>query len=438
MNAYSPDTIASQLVLRVLDGRQAGAEYRLGTGMTVSVGHAFGHDIVLRAPSTRGISLSIETDGPVPLLRVSQGTATMLARPIAAGECAQLPLYVPVSMGDLHFAIGDPESERWQEANTLSDAPVQAKTVAVEHADQVVDPAVPAHVGPPDLQRKLNGGLQFFQHRFRPVGEAMAIERRWPIYAIAVATLLLAILLYGPMRGFIGDNFDSAVSAQLMLKNEGFADVTVTKNPDGSLLVKGLVRNDAQLVKIRNLVANRLSGALIDVTTMDGIAAGISGMLTAQGIDAEARPGRGRTIVIDSEYLPGDRQEEIAAQIRKDVPILQRITFTINAERGEPVLQYFFASDTYGIASFVDGDPAYIATADGTKWFKGAAVPTGHVITDIGNGRVRFEREGKVEEINFGASDAEQAPAEPEQASKKMEQSATQDPNIATSGRKTL
>jgi type III secretion protein D len=96
---------------------------------------------------------------------------------------------------------------------------------------------------------------------------------------------------------------------------------------------------------------------------------------------------------------------------------LQRIFFTINAERGEPVLQYFFASDTYGIASFVDGDPAYIATADGTKWFKGAAVPTGHMITDIGNGRVRFEREGKIEEISFGASDAEQPAAEAEQTS---------------------
>ncbi|MEQ1537706.1 MAG: hypothetical protein ABL928_02165 [Sphingorhabdus sp.] len=415
MNAYSPHTITSQLVLRVLDGRQAGAEYRLGSGMAVGIGYAFGHDIVLRAPSTRGISLQIETGGAVPMLRVSQGTVTMLARPIAAGECAQLPLYVPVCMGDLNFAIGDPESERWHEANTLSDAPVQSNATALENQEQAADATVPALTGTTDLQRKINGGLHFFQQRFRPIGDALAVERRWPIYAIIMATLLLATLLYGPTDRLIGDSFSGPVAAQKMLQEEGFADVTVSKSPDGSLLIKGLVRNDSQLVKFRNLVANRLSGAVIDVNTMDGVAAGISDMLAAQGIDAEARPGRGRTLVIDSEYLPGDRQDEIAAQIRKDVPVLQRIFFRINAERGEPVLQYFFASDTYGIASFVDGDPAYIATADGTKWFKGAAVPTGHMITDIGNGRVRFEREGKIEELSFGPSEAEQPAAEAEQ-----------------------
>jgi hypothetical protein len=408
MNAYSPDAIAAQLVLRVLDGRQAGAEYRLGTDMTVSIGYAFGHDIVLRAPSTRGISLQIEMTAAVPLLRIAQGSVAMLARPVAAGECAQLPLYVPVSMGEINFAIGDPESERWQEASRLSDAPVQSSEAAPGDPQQPAGAPIAAVAGTADLQRKLNGGLQFFQHRFRPVGHAIAMERRWPIYAIVMATLLLAILLYGPTNRLIGDNFGGPVAAQKMLKEEGFADVTVSENPDGSLIVKGLVRNDAQLVKIRNLVANRLSAAVVDVNTMDGVAAGISGMLVAQGIDAEARPGRGRTLVIDSEYLPGDRQEEIAAQIRKDVPALQRIFFTINPDRGEPVLQYFFASEKYGIASFVDGDPAYIATADGTKWFKGAAVPTGHMITDIGNGRVRFERDGKIEELNFAASDAEQ------------------------------
>jgi hypothetical protein len=426
MNAYSPNPIASQLVLRVLDGRQAGAEYRLGNAMVVSIGYAFGHDIVLRAPTTQGVSLTIETGGAVPLLRVVQGTVMMLARPVGAGECAQLPLYVPVSMGALNFAIGDPESDRWIEANTLSDAPVLTSGAQVENAGQADEARVPIIAGTADLQRKFNGGVQFFQHRFRPIANAVAMERRWPVYAIIVATLLLAILLYGPTNRFISDSFSSPVAAEKMLKESGFADVTVSKNSDGRLLVKGLVRNDAQLVKIRNLIADQLSGAVIDVNTMDGVAAGISDMLAAQGIDAEARPGRGRTLKIDSEYLPGDRQDEIAAQIRKDVPMLQRIFFTTNPNRGEPVLQYFFASDTYGIASFVDGDPAYISTADGTKWFKGAAVPTGHVIIDIGNGRVRFEREGKIEELSFGASDAENVPTDAAQGAQKIEQIATQ------------
>jgi hypothetical protein len=73
--------------------------------------------------------------------------------------------------------------------------------------------------------------------------------------------------------------------------------------------------------------------------------------------------------------------------------------FKINAERGEPMLQYFFSSEKYGLASYVEGDPSFISTANNEKWYKGATLPTGHVIIEIGNGRIRFEKNGLVEDL---------------------------------------
>jgi hypothetical protein len=240
----------------------------------------------------------------------------------------------------------------------------------------------------------------------RPFTEALALDRRWPVYAVIAATLLIAALLFNPLSSWVNQSYSGAPVTERALRSAGFADVTVQENPGGGLLFKGLVRNDAELTRLRRLISEREPAAVIDVNTIDGLASGVTDMLVAQGIDAEARPGRGKILVIDSEYLPSDRQEELIGQIRKDLPALTRILFHINAERGTPMLQYFFSSREYGIASFVDGDPAYISTANGDKWFKGAAVPTGHVITEIGNGRVRFERDGRVEELSF-ASEAD-------------------------------
>ncbi len=78
--------------------------------------------------------------------------------------------------------------------------------------------------------------------------------------------------------------------------------------------------------------------------------------------------------------------------------------------RGDRDLQYFFSGSEYGLATFVDGNPGYITTMDGTRWFAGAQVPTGHKIITIGNGRVSFERDGRVEELILGP---ETPPARP-------------------------
>jgi type III secretion protein D len=42
----------------------------------------------------------------------------------------------------------------------------------------------------------------------------------------------------------------------------------------------------------------------------------------------------------------------------------------------------------------VPGDPAYVVTADGTRYFQGALLPTGHRIAGIEERRVVLELNG--------------------------------------------
>ena len=53
------------------------------------------------------------------------------------------------------------------------------------------------------------------------------------------------------------------------------------------------------------------------------------------------------------------------------------------------------------IASVVPGNPAYLVTADGARYFVGAMLPTGHRITAISGQRVWLERNGEKTALNL-------------------------------------
>jgi type III secretion protein D len=404
MNAHSTPMLTDAIVLRVVEGRQVGVEYRLAQGISVTVGHGFQHDVVLRLPSAKDFSIQMDVKSAVVSLKMQGGSASLLGRPLVMGDMAQLPFYVPLVIGDTSFAIGNPDSDRWSEVSELGQSVVQTDALeasAISAVEEQAPASSEAIVS--GMAQQAHGVLQVARQVLAPVNKTLKVEQRWPIYAMIAATLLIAALLFNPISSWFNHQYNGVSATQEMLRDAGFKDVMVQQSADGNLLIKGLVRNDADLTRLRRLISEKQSRVTLDVTTLDGLASSVTDMLVAQGLDAEARAGRGKTLIVDSEYLPGDRQAELAAQIQKDMPALKQVVFQVNPKRGEPMLQYFFASKDYGIASFVDGDPAYISTANGDKWFKGATVPTGHVIIEIGNGRVRFEREGNVEELTIAS-----------------------------------
>jgi type III secretion protein D len=392
MNARHAPMTTSNLVLRVIGGRQKGAEYRLMSGLTVSIGHSFNHDVVLRGPDTQGLSLELHLSDTVAQIKVVAGQVQLLGRPMVAGDSAQLPAFVPVNIGDSSFAIGDAASDRWDEATAIFEAPVATPPV--------VDVAEIAPISPART-KAMDNALQHFATRFQPALSAVALERRWPLYAGIAALLLLIAALSGPLGQFIDNNNNSPAAVQTKLDRAGFTGVKVVDNGTDKIMISGLLRNDTELARLRIFASEKLDGIDVNVRTLDELAAAATGILSGQSVDAEAKPARGNSLLVSSEYLPKDRQDELIAMIKKDIPQIGNVNFVIVGERGDKDLQYFFSSGDYGLASFIDGDPAYIKTADGTRWFQGAVLPTGHNITGIGSGRVQFERNGRIEELTI-------------------------------------
>lgn len=384
MNAPFPPLMVGTMVLRVLSGRLKGAEHRLHSGKFVRIGHAFDHDIVLRDASTKGLSLELHLGVDVATIRVVAGEAGLLGRPVAAGQDASLPAFVPLTLGAFTVAIGDVDSERWSEVERLSTmiAPVASEASA----------AAP--------QAALSERLAT---RLYPFRDAIAVDRNWPLYGVLGALVLLFAIAGGPATRWISGQVNTIESHQAVLASAGFRGLSVVDGPAGQgPVITGVVKDDAELTRLRTVTAERIGRASIDVDTMQAMAAAATDMLRAQGVDADARPMRGNSLLIATEFLPVDRQDELSKLIRRDLPGITRVAFTVQNGRGDRDLQYFFSGTAFGLASFVDGTPGYIVTADGTHWFAGSQVPTGHKIIAIGNGRASFERDGRIEELILG------------------------------------
>ena len=53
------------------------------------------------------------------------------------------------------------------------------------------------------------------------------------------------------------------------------------------------------------------------------------------------------------------------------------------------------------ISSLVPGEPAYLVTADGSRYFLGALLPSGHRVMQIAKGSLALELNGQQLILNF-------------------------------------
>ena len=371
------------LRLRVLSGRSEGAEHRLPPQRRIAIGHSFENDIVLRDASTKGCAIELATGARRPLLKVVAGEVVVLGRALGPGETIQVEPYLPIAIGAVRFALGGDDEARWTDAQGAV-----ADTEAADAAELDL-------YAPTDLAERIELRTRPTRERFGRFG----LGPRWLAGAGAVLIAMAAGTHYGST---MLDNFgDDPARIEAGLRAAGYPTLVVEPAADGrTQVISGLVADAGQLAQLREWVTANHAGALVDVDTLDAVAAAAEDMLTAQGIDAVARAEGANALVIEGQFLPQDRQRELRDLLRRDLPRIEQVTFRRDPARdGESDLAYFFNAPGYGAASFVDGDPGYLVTEDGTRWFAGAALPTGHRIVEIAQGSLTVEREGMLDKI---------------------------------------
>ncbi len=385
MNAPFSMTTTDERVLRVLSGRLRGAEHRLHAGKFVRLGHSFNNDVVLRGTGTNGTSAELRLFDDHATLHVSAGEITLLGRTIGTDEDTHLPFYVPFALGEFSVAIGSHSSDRWEEVERL------IATTVTKVADTAQDAETPVVQQATAIERAVT--------RLSPLRDRLDVTPNWPKIGFGVAALLLILAAIGPAYNWADNAFRGADQAEATIAAAGFKNLKVVRGEDGGLIVSGVLRTDKELASLRSMAVKSLPNARVEVETTESHAAAASEILTAQGIKGSATATGVGALLIKSEFLPKDKQAQITQMLRQDIPNIKSVRFNEDAGVGNRDLQYFFSSSEYGLATYVAGNPSYIVTADGTRWFPGAIVPTGHEIVAMKENRITFQREGKVDEL---------------------------------------
>lgn len=365
-------------VLRIVGGRLAGKEYPLATGRRVCIGHGLANDVVLRGAGTRDGAVELRLGDGAAALRVLSGTVELLGRSLGEGEEAVLPPYLPFRFGEHLVAYGTALSTRWEDA----------ASVAISPCATPVNP-LPA----PRLQDRVEVMGRTYLTRITEQVSVLQV-------AVATSAVVLLAAAAGPASSLIEEQFGGARALEQMYDEAGYRSIDVTENPAGGLVAAGTVESEGDLIRAR-AIADQMSGpVMVDVTSTAALANAATDILAAQGLDAQATPAGLGGVTVAAPYLPADRQDQLREILKRDLPALKRVRFRVDDSRGGNALQSLFANSGTGLATVVE-DPGHIVTADGSRWFPGSILPTGHRLVSIEPGRVRFEKGGRVEELKL-------------------------------------
>jgi type III secretion protein D len=367
------------LVLRVLNGRLAGAEKEVERGGRISVGHQFWQDVTLREPSVRGTAVEIELgQGEQAQVSVLSGGVTLLGSTVEAGGSAILPPYVPLSVGGVAVAWGDPESARWQDATSLAGAVVVPPPPPPTRGDQAL-----AVVG---------------KAREQAAGFVTG-----PRIALVVGAILLLVGLssFGPIVDTLGLRPDEVKRVQMALRDANLPDLQATRDETGGVFVTGIVTDEAARARAQDVLRQAHIPGTVDVRTTTDLANAAAEVARLRGLEANGKPtGRGLVELHTIPLQPEARTALIGA-IRDDVGGIRRLAIVQDLIPADETPIRTVADATKKVSTVVAGDPAYIKTADGARYFAGAMMPSGHRLVAIKDQTVVLEKNGREIRLSF-------------------------------------
>lgn len=371
-------------VIRVLNGRLSGTEKPVPPAGTVSVGHEFWQDVVIRDPATKGQAVDLTFADGAAQLMVLSGEAKLLGSRIEAAQSVLLPPYVPFSIGGVALAWGDPASERWTEAGGLAasePAPLQL---------------------PPGARDQAVAAFGTALQSARTRAEAVKVPRRLlGVMAVLIAFVLVVAL--GPSAvaslGLLGDPVHRTGRA---LAEAGFPDLRVRDDPAGEgVIVSGLVTSQEARAKAQQAVAGTSIPAQLQLQTGAELASAVGDVARIRGIPAVAKPLALGTVELRTVPISDDQRDNLVTAIRSDVHGVRRLKLRGDLPPAEEAPLRSVADTTKKVSTVVSGDPSYIQTVDGARYFSGAMLPSGHRLVAIRGNVVVVEKGGRETQIAF-------------------------------------
>jgi type III secretion protein D len=356
------------LELRVLAGPQAGARAQLPSGAPCVVaaqaaGETEPADIVLREPGTDPARARVTPRGANALLEVTQGRVTLGEQTLNAGECAVWSMHAPLHIGSSIVAFGSAAEECWPEG-----APPENLDEDEERAPVAAPRPARAWLVPLGVTLAVGcAGL---------LGLVQVVSAEHPAPVPAVT---------------LGD----------ALRGSEFAALTATQDADGRAELLGRLDTLAQRTRLETWLAARQLSPLVEVQVDEALARDVVDVFRVNGVTVQARVQAAGTVVAEASEPDVGHLARAEEAVRRDVRGLQQLSVQNHAAPTPPPRPPVPDDPGKRIASVVPGEPAYLVTADGARYFVGALLPSGDRITRIDRQRVTLERDGQVTRLNL-------------------------------------
>lgn len=418
---------AKRAVLMVTGGELSGARMYLDVGREYSVGSNDSHDIVLRGAVADDSFLKVllssdkvtitfadaSLSSPELAYRdeVRFGSARFFV--VEGNELANLSLEKSNRTVDADLFSNLNETTSANAANSDSDiAHTAAQTVpednSIDHANQSdqQSSAKQASISNNlDTSNSANAAANSAGNTRTALNQS-GLRRFLRPLLYASAIVLLGIFLTGVVllqSGRFQEPVAHVASIESQLADAGFAHLNVDRSQQ-PLILSGYVKSRQDSLNLAQVIANQTEAVTNHVHVDAEIKNQIENVLRVNGVNGLVE-SLGEGVFVANTQLPlGARLDGLQGMIESDVPSIA--SFSVKNQLPEqpfvePVNEPVQLDAGKRVVLVNSDKPAYVVTEDQSRYFIGSILPGGYRISEITNGRVFLEKQGKTTELKF-------------------------------------
>lgn len=364
----------TDMQIRLFGGPNDGIVKSVGLKDPIHVGYGLLNDLVLRVSAFKGRRVMLAARDGLLHLRVLDGNVMVCGQSLSAPNQCTIPPYTLIAADNMAFAVGPEQEEgRWAECERLWRSMAQ----------------------PPAPETSVPPARPIWRWPGRPVRAAMvagfcgAIALGWPAPA-------------GSNHGAVDD---PVRTAGMLLRDMGYESVHVERQGPSSIEVSGYVPLNADRAHIERLFSQRGLSVRVAVDTAEALGENIQHIMRLKGIGGAVEiVGEGHAL-ISGVSLDPNAQSALIDSLHRDIPALKKVDVSEQiAWRENPTAPSPSPSSidpAKQIEILVGGPSGYIITSDGSRYFIGSILPSGHKIVDISARSVVVERDGQISRVDL-------------------------------------
>ncbi len=402
----TPDTAVdlSALELRVVDGPQRHARAPLPRGIACVLAADSDRqavaDILLREDRLPPAAVRITAQDEAALVEVLHGEVGIGGQVHAAGAIAPWPRHQRLHIGSAAVAFGRACEDHWP----LFDPPGDGASAAGSpEGEDKPGTGAPAAAGTSPAATPIASSTRrraWFRRAEAWLVGTGALVLLMCAAALQVTAGTARASVRTPAAGAPGPEGPAQALAE-PLAAAGFAGLRVETGADGVSRIVGRLATDAQRARLATWAAAQPQALSLDVRVDEALAREVAEVFRMQGVPVRAAaigPGR---VQVHAQEADATRLARAQEAVRRDVRGLAALELA-NQPPPEPKPAPPVVDDPgKRIAALVPGEMAHVVTVDGSRYFVGAQLPSGHRIRQISAQALLVERDGEISSLIF-------------------------------------